>query len=113
MGPDRREGWSAKDDEACGEEQGVPHESPPFTAQVRDHRDKVCHLRVAEFRTGVKETVTLLGKSKTRVKAVWQTMFEGQRDRAHSPGETHFHGVGNWPPRLHQHSHDLRSLLSG
>ena len=27
--------------------------------------------------------------------AVLQTTFEGQRDRGHSPGETHVHGVGD------------------
>ncbi len=55
---------------------------------------------------------TLLGKSKTRVKAVLQTMFEDQRDRVHSPGETYVHGVENGPPRLTQRSrHHAQSGL--
>jgi hypothetical protein len=37
-------------------------------------------VQSASFRTGVKEIVTLLVKSKTRSKAVSYTTFEGQRD---------------------------------
>jgi hypothetical protein len=47
----------------------------------------------AEFPTGVKEALTLLGKLKTRSKACLQTMFESQRDRVHSSGEAHSHGI--------------------
>ena len=37
--------------------------------------------------------VTLLGKSKTRGKAVVHTTLEGQRERIHFSGDTHSHGV--------------------
>jgi hypothetical protein len=57
-----------------------------------------------QFPTSVKEVVTLLVKSKTRGKAVLHTMFEGQRNRVHSPGEAYSHGVGDLLSRLNQQS---------
>jgi hypothetical protein len=33
--------------------------------------------------------------------------FEGQRNRAHVPGETHSDSVRDWPPRINQQSHDI------
>jgi hypothetical protein len=58
--------------------------------------------RSASFRTEVNNVVTLLGKSKTRGKAVLHRPFEGTRDRRHSPHDTHARGVGDWPLRLTQ-----------
>jgi hypothetical protein len=52
-------------------------------------------------------TQTLLVKSKTRSKAVLYTVFEGQRDWGHSPGEIHFHGVGDWPRHINQQSQHI------
>ena len=43
---------------------------------------------------------TLLVNSKKLGQTVLPTAFEGQRDRVHSPGKTHSHGVGDRSPNL-------------
>ena len=43
----------------------------------------------AQFPTGVKEALTLLGKLMTRGKAALHRIFEGRRDRRHSSGDPH------------------------
>jgi hypothetical protein len=58
------------------------------------------------------KVVTLLGKSKTRGKAVLPMPFEGTRDRRHSPHDTHARGVGDWPLRLPQQRRPWPCLLS-
>jgi hypothetical protein len=63
---------------------------------AQERGNHVCSSREsAQFPTGVKEVVTLLVKSKTREKAVLHRTFEGQRDRIHSAGDPHSHGVGD------------------
>jgi hypothetical protein len=47
----------------------------------------------ASLRTGVKDVLTLLVKSKTRGKLVLHPTFEGQGDRIHSFGDTHSRGI--------------------
>jgi hypothetical protein len=59
---------------------------------------------LASFPTSVKEVVTLLVMSNICGKAVLHLTFGGQRDRGHSSGDTHSHGVRDWLPRLNQQS---------
>jgi hypothetical protein len=71
------------------------------------------HVRRVEHVSGVAEgdqtwpRLTLLVKSKTRGKAVLPRTCERQGDRVHSFGDTHAHGVGDYPSRLNQQSHDF------
>jgi hypothetical protein len=51
--------------------------------------------------------MTLLINSETRVQAVLQPTFGGQRDRGHASGETYLFGVRDWLPRLNQQSHEF------
>jgi hypothetical protein len=50
---------------------------------------------------------TLLVNSKMRGHAVLHMKFGIQRAPVHSSGETHFHGVGDWPPQINQQSHPI------
>ena len=66
----------------------------------------------AEFPTEVKEVVTLLGKSKTPGKAALHPTFRGHRDRGRASGDTCFHGVRDWLPRVNQQSRSGPCLVA-
>ena len=78
----------------------------PLRRMVTGRAD-VYRVQSSSLRTGVKEIVTLLVKSKTGGKAILYRMFEGPRDCLHAAGDPRSYGVGDLPSRLNQQSHDL------
>ena len=80
-----------------------PSEASSFP-RIEGSRPPHCYVRATVGLTPRehKGVLTLLGKSKTRGKAVSSTMFGGQKDQVYLSGETHSHGGGDEPHRLHQ-----------